>query len=133
MPCQACNRHREMELYLRNRKIDSNVLRLLYAHSGNRCAFDGCYSPIFEDDDTLTGECCHIEALSPDGPRYNVLQSDEERNGYNNLVLMCARHHKIIDKNPQKYPVDLLKRMKREHETQFNARQAKATEMMLYQ
>ena len=115
------------------RKIDIGTLRFLYVHSGNCCAFEGCHNPIFEDDGTLTGECCHIEAFSPKGPRYNTCQSDEERNGYDNLVLMCARHHKIIDGNPKKYSVELLKEMKRIHENQFYASQLKATDRMLYQ
>jgi hypothetical protein len=115
------------------RKIDIETLRLLYALSGNYCAFTGCHSPIFEDDGTLTGECCHIEAFSPKGPRYNCHQSDEERNGYDNLVLMCARHHKIIDKAYKKYTVETLKEMKRSHEGQFFAKYLKATDMMLHQ
>ena len=114
------------------RQIDIGTLRLLYVHSGNCCAFEGCHNPIFEDDGTLTGECCHIEAFSPKGPRYNACQSDEERNGYDNLVLMCARHHKIIDGNPNKYSVELLKKMKRCHESQFYVKQLEATEMMLH-
>lgn len=116
-----------------NRKIDFNTLRLLYVHSGNQCAFDGCCSPIFEDDGTLTGECCHIEAFSMKGPRYNGNQSDEERNGYDNLILMCARHHKLVDRNPEKYSVETLKKMKKRHESQFNAKHLEVTDMMMRQ
>ena len=115
------------------RNIDNETLRLLYAHSGNCCAFEGCHNPIFEDDGTLTGECCHIEAFSPKGARYNSHQSDEERNGYDNLILMCSRHHKIVDRNPEQYSVEKLKEMKRTHEKQFYAKQLEVTDMMLNQ
>ncbi len=67
-------------------KIPVNTLRLLYAHSGNCCAFEGCCNPIFEDDGTLTGECCHIEAYSSHGARYNERLTNEEKNGYDNLI-----------------------------------------------
>lgn len=115
------------------RAIADETLRQLFAHSGNCCAFEGCHLPIFEDDGTLTGECCHIEAFSPKGPRYNCHQSDEERNGYDNLVLLCARHHKVIDKNPTYYKVSIIKEMKRIHERQFYAKQLEATDRMIHQ
>ena len=103
--------------------IPAKTLRLLYAHSGNCCAFEGCNCPIFEDDGTLTGECCHIESYSPDGPRYNKRQTDEDRNGYDNLMLMCARHHKIIDSHPEQYSVKKLKSIKKSHENRYLAQQ----------
>ena len=113
--------------------ITTSTLRLLYAHSGNCCAFGGCHAPIFEDDGTLTGECCHIEAYSPDGPRYNEQQTEEERNGYDNLVLMCHRHHKIIDSHPEQYSVEELKRLKGNHESQYMVPQLEATDIMVKQ
>ncbi len=113
--------------------ISTKTLRLLYAHSGNCCAFEGCHLPIFEDDGTLTGECCHIESYSPDGPRYNEHQTDEERNGYENLMLMCSRHHKIIDSNPEQYPTERLKATKKAHEDRYTAQQLEASDIMLRQ
>ena len=113
--------------------IPTRILRLLYAHSGNCCAFEGCHSPIFEDDGTLTGECCHIEAYSPKGPRYNEKQADTERNGYDNLILMCARHHKVIDSHVELYTVEKLKSLKNAHENQYKAQQLEATDIMLRQ
>lgn len=111
--------------------ISTKTLRLLYAHSGNCCAFEGCHLPIFEDDGTLTGECCHIEAYSSNGPRYNEQQTDEDRNGYDNLVLMCSRHHKIIDNHPEQYTVEKLKSIKESHENQYKVQQLEATDIML--
>lgn len=113
--------------------ISSNVYKNLFAHSGNCCAFDGCTNPIFEDDGTLTGECCHIEAASEKGPRYNSKQSNEERNGYNNLIMLCSRHHKIIDSDPNKYTVEYLKELKSKHEKKYLANQLALTSEMLKQ
>lgn len=118
---------------VKRRSIPTNILRRLYAHSGNCCAFEGCNNPIFEDDGTLTGECCHIESYSPEGPRYKEHQTDKERNGYKNLMLMCSRHHKIIDSHPVLYSVEKLKELKNTHESQFMAHQLEATSIMLKQ
>jgi hypothetical protein len=64
----------------------------------NRCAFPGCTTPIvMTDTGTLVAEVCHIRAQSEKGPRYDPSQSDEERHGFDNLVLMCRVHHKVID------------------------------------
>jgi hypothetical protein len=101
--------------------ISEQVLRLLYAHSGNKCAFPECHLPIFEDNGVLTGECCHIKARSVCGPRYDPNQTDEERNGVENLILLCSRHHKIIDTKVSEYPVEALQRIKANHEAQFKA------------
>ena len=62
--------------------ISQSTYRLLFAHCGNKCAFETCSNPIFEDDGTLTGECCHIHAYSKSGPRYDPMQTNEDRNGY---------------------------------------------------
>lgn len=80
----------------KRKSIKSDTYRVLYARSGNKCAFPGCSTPIFEDNNQLTGECCHIEAYSKGGPRYNALLSDDDKNSYDNLILMCSRHHKLL-------------------------------------
>lgn len=103
------------------KKIPVRVLQLLYAHSGNQCAFPGCSSPIFEDNGLLTGECCHIKANSIGGPRYDANQLDEERNGVGNLILLCSRHHTIVDNDGSKYSVDVLQEYKKNHENHFRA------------
>lgn len=118
---------------MKSRAISPKVLRVLYARSGNRCAFPGCDLPIFEDDNQLTGECCHIEAYSKEGPRYNDVLSDDKCNGYDNLILLCSRHHKIVDADYHTYTVEYLKEMKRVHEETFRASNLKLTAMMVTQ
>ena len=118
---------------MRNRYIKTSVLRALFAHSGNQCAFPDCNAPIFEDNNQLTGECCHIEAYSQKGPRYNPTLSDEKCNEYENLILLCSRHHKIIDGDAQTYSVDVLRTMKFRHEKKFLATSLKLNEFMIFQ
>lgn len=96
-------------------KID--IIKSLFANSGNECAFPGCNHRIINENHKLVGELCHIEAYSPDGPRYNEQQSDIERNGYDNLVLMCHKHHN--ETHDLKYTVENLRNMKLSHESKY--------------
>lgn len=64
----------------------------------------------------MTGEICHIRARSPGGPRYDTTQTDEQRHAFENLVLFCSVHHKIVDDQPAKFTAELLQDMKEMHE-----------------
>lgn len=92
------------------------TIKILFARSKNQCAFPGCSAPIAECSGTVTGEVCHIRALNPGGPRYDPNQTPEERNAAMNLVLMCGRHHKIIDTETETYTVARLQAIKHSHE-----------------
>lgn len=84
----------------------------------NRCAFPECPTPIvMADSGTIVGEVCHIRAQNREGPRHDPHQSDEERHGIENLVLMCGVHHKVIDTDTQTYTVEALLEIKRAHES----------------
>jgi hypothetical protein len=97
------------------------TVKLLFARSGNICAFPGCKNPIVEDSGTVTGQICHIIAKSSKGPRYNANLSEKEKNDYNNLILLCTRHHQIVDKNPSEYTSEVLIEIKKIHE-EYNGR-----------
>lgn len=92
------------------------TIKQLFAFSGNVCAYPGCQLPIVERAGTITGEICHIRARHHHGPRYDVTQSEEERHSMANLILLCRRHHKVIDSEPELYTVDTLIEMKSIHE-----------------
>ena len=92
------------------------TVKHLFAVSRNLCGFPACEIPLVEVSGTITGEIAHIRAFSPNGPRYDSAQSDEDRNGFGNLILLCGRHHTVIDTELDKYPVSVLEEMKREHE-----------------
>lgn len=114
------------------KSIDANTLRFLYGKSGNNCAFPDCCEPIFEDDGTLTGECCHIEAFSQGGARFNPDTTTEDKNAEDNLILLCARHHKIIDTHPQEYTTERLREMKQTHEQQYSRGARELNNHMLF-
>ena len=96
------------------------TFNLLYARSGNRCAFPRCPTPITIEQ-TLLGEVAHIRAASPNGPRYDPNQSDEQRRAYDNLILLCGVHHKVVDDDEEAYTVSRLEKMKFDHEANATA------------
>lgn len=97
------------------------VIKRLFAHSGNQCAFPTCKAPIV-DGPIVLGEVCHITAASSNGPRYDATQTDEVRDGFDNLILLCPNHHTVIDADLESYTVERLQKMKREHEDRSGTR-----------
>jgi len=92
------------------------VIKRLFAVSDNKCAYPDCCLPLVELSGTVTGEIAHIKAAEKNGPRYDISQTEEERYGFNNLFLLCRRHHKIIDSEIKQHPVELLQKFKKQHE-----------------
>jgi len=96
-------------------KPSEQTIKQLFAFSGNVCAFPDCKVPIVESSGVVAGEICHICAKSPKGPRFDSNQTELERHSFGNLILLCRRHHKIIDSEASIYSVDALKEIKRIH------------------
>ena len=92
------------------------TVKRLFALSRNRCAYPKCDTPIVHPSGTITGEVCHIKAQKPGGPRYDLQQSDDARHAFENLLLLCSVHHRIVDDRPDTYTVELLGDMKAMHE-----------------
>ena len=90
-------------------------IKLLFARSGNVCAFPRCKSPLALDE-TLVGEVCHIKGARPGSARFDPSQTDLERNTYSNLILMCPTHHTVIDDDEEAYPAERLCNIKTAHE-----------------
>jgi hypothetical protein len=107
------------------------VLRALFARSGNQCAFPGCTASLISENNKFIGQICHIESANPGGERYNEDQSDEDRRAYENLLVMCYPHH--IETNDEKiYTVEKMKNYKLEHESNFQSSSFKINEELLY-
>lgn len=69
----------------------------------------------------LIGEEAHIIARSTGGPRYEQL-APAVRDGYDNLILLCANDHTQIDAQPSRYTTQSLRSLKRRHELWVQAR-----------
>ncbi|MEO7297484.1 MAG: hypothetical protein ABI042_02770 [Verrucomicrobiota bacterium] len=100
-----------------------STIKKLFAFSNNHCAFPDCKSAIVDRNTlTVTGKVCHIKAKSVLGPRYDESQTDEERHGFQNLILLCGEHHNIVDDKSQvdKFTVEILTGYKKKHEQTGN-------------
>ncbi len=86
-------------------KID--VLKALFARSGNQCAFPGCTQPLINGKNKFVAQVCHIEAASEGGERYSPEGNDEQRRNYENLLIFCYPHHIETD-DVEDYPVERL-------------------------
>ena len=66
----------------------------------------------------MLGEMAHICGKRPGANRYDAIQTDAERDDYQNLILLCPTHHRLIDReeNEAVYTVENLHKMKTEHE-----------------
>ena len=100
--------------------IDDKDIKKLWGLSAGRCSFPGCGDEclrfIDSADPTIIGEMAHIIARKPAGPR-GVDNGGED--DYENLILLCPTHHRLIDKTPEgPYPIQMLRQWKRDHETQ---------------
>lgn len=69
------------------------------------------------DQPASLSEVAHIVARSGDGPRGDYALPLDERDRYENLILLCERHHTEIDAQVATYPVERLRQMKYDHES----------------
>jgi len=68
------------------------------------------------------GVAAHITAASPGGPRYDPLLSTEERSGPENGIWLCQTCAKLIDNDPARFTVEVLKKWKDDAEEEAKAR-----------
>lgn len=98
----------------------------LIAESGGICNFPECGEKfIFQYADgtfVKLNEFAHIIGESPEGPRGHPTNSKLMAQDPDNIILLCVKHHKIVDKNEKEYPVEKLKKMKENHIQWVNER-----------
>ncbi|RRD22040.1 HNH endonuclease [Brucella pituitosa] len=103
-------------------KIPEKVQRALWARAAGRCQFRGCNCELIGDllsgkEDKMFGFIAHIVADSPEGARGHPTRSAALARDISNLMLLCAKCHRLIDNEaPNDHPEELLVLMKEEHE-----------------
>lgn len=95
--------------------------KMIWGRSGNICAFPNCKKILVvdetsTDDPSVIGEEAHIVAQKEDGPRGKNALSSNQRDNYDNLILLCSVHHKIIDDQENEYTIEKLHQFKKLHE-----------------
>lgn len=98
---------------------DPLTQKRLFAASAGYCQNPGCARELFVDaagKSVHVAEMAHVFAASDGGPRADPALSEEERGSFDNLVLLCASCHTLVDKAPDAYPDALMLVWKRRQE-----------------
>lgn len=101
--------------------IKQETIKKLFAYSGNQCAMPDCTAKLVHKSGTMLGKIAHICAAEKGGARFDPKMTDEERRSFDNLFIVCGKHHDIIDdkNNLKDYPTATLKKHKQTHENRF--------------
>lgn len=99
-----------------------DTVRELAGRAGHACSNPDCRLPTsgaaFGDEGkvVIVGVAAHIKAAARGGPRYDPLQSPEERRHASNGIWLCTTHAKQIDDDAKHFTVEKLKGWKQEAE-----------------
>ncbi|MBQ9273584.1 MAG: HNH endonuclease [Succinivibrio sp.] len=100
------------------KSLTERDLKALWGLNAAYCQLCGC--KIVSVDSAgkieIIGETAHIAAHSPGGKRYNELPEGMDRDGPDNLILLCPNCHRKVDQDAEKYPAQELYRLKKERQ-----------------
>ena len=104
--------------------IPERIKVRLWGKAAGRCQYSGCNDPLWLDSLTKaefnTAYISHIIADKPNGPRGHPELSEELKADISNLMLMCDKHHRLIDKEDVAgHSVERLQDMKAQHENRI--------------
>lgn len=102
-------------------QIPPKIKTQLWTLSGGRCEYMNCNKPLWRNDLTLLkmnkAYIAHIVSDSEDGPRGDKIRSLQLAQDFDNLMLLCDEHHRLIDvEDVSGHPEELLVKMKKGHE-----------------
>jgi len=104
--------------------IKDNTKRRVFAESAGYCARPSCHLPLFPDEseDIHFAELAHVIAATTGGPRDvpSSVMSAVERSEAQNLILLCANCHTIIDKDAKTYTKEKVISWKRNHQNSLD-------------
>ena len=69
-----------------------------------------------KDDESVIAEECHIVSSRRKGPRYDSSFPENKLDSYENLILLCRIHHKMIDDQVDTFTSVIIRQMKSNHE-----------------
>ena len=106
--------------------IPEKAKMILWARAAGRCQYSGCNQLLIGDlisghSEMNASYIAHIVAAEPDGPRGDQEKSPRLVKDINNLMLMCDRHHRLIDREDVAgHPEELLLAAKKAHEDRIS-------------
>jgi len=109
-----------------NVDLSNKDRKLLWSRAAGRCSYRYesvcCNKELFVVNGQMAsnlGQECHIVGEKQQAARY--VENFPTRESYDNAILLCSEHHKLVDDNPSIYTRDLLIRMKNAHEAAVSA------------
>ncbi|MFA6269528.1 MAG: hypothetical protein WCW13_04700 [archaeon] len=90
--------------------------KILFAESDNHCSI--CKTELIIHADSYAGnkaELAHIKGERESAARFDATMTNDERRSHENIILVCANCHKDIDQLVDKYSVEVLLKIKKEH------------------
>jgi|GEM_PF-378924 len=108
-----------MSFSIKKMTISDKNRKILWGRSGNKCAIckhELVVNATQNDDESIVGDECHIVSGRQNGPRYDPTYEQEKLDSYENLILLCRVHHKMVDDQAETYTADILRQMKTKHE-----------------
>lgn len=93
----------------------ADVKELLAKRVGMKCSNPNCRRPTSGPQENPKkvlniGVAAHLSAASKGGPRYDHIMSPDERRSGANGIWLCQTCAKLIDNDPLRYDLDLLRR-----------------------
>jgi hypothetical protein len=103
------------------RKYPKTDVKLLFGRAAGRCAFSDCRQPVYADatefdEIKVIGKIAHIVAHSPGGPRFDAAYPADQLDHYGNWILLCGNCHDTADLQKNTYTVQILRKLKQDHE-----------------
>jgi hypothetical protein len=88
--------------------ITDRARKILWGRSGNLCAY--CRRVLVEDgndlsDGSVVGDECYIIGEKPGAARGHLSLDRDNLEEYDNLILLCKVHHKLVDDQSETYPI----------------------------
>ncbi|WP_233342875.1 nucleotidyltransferase domain-containing protein [Burkholderia cepacia] len=125
----------------RRRSLPLNTTRQLWAQCGGFCQNPTCTKPLFRsfDDEVVSlANVAHIIGHGSNGPRSDhELAEYIDRDGIDNLLMLCLECHWIVDELEKRFPVETMAAWKKNHankiETLFSIPQIRDENLLLTQ
>lgn len=92
--------------------------RVAYICSNPQCRCQTIGPKSDGDKSHNVGVAAHICAASPNGPRYDDAQMSSDRASITNGIWLCSNCSTIIDKDPNRFSVELLRKWKADAESE---------------
>ncbi len=114
------------------KNVAEKVRHLLWAKSAGRCHL--CNEVLYRDEwtqiETNFADVAHIIGVSSDGPRGNreLSADDGYINNVDNLMLLCQKHHRLIDRFTRIFSEDYVRTLKKDHEDRISLQTAVSPE-----